>query len=41
MNIIYGAMEGKTQITEINMYSRDAIIVVGYRDLYKTPRKSL
>ena len=28
---IHGAIEGKTQTTEINMYSLDAIIAVGYR----------
>ncbi len=28
---IHGAIEGKTQTTEINMYNLDAIIAVGYR----------
>lgn len=28
---MHGAIEGKTQTTEINMYSLDAIIAVGYR----------
>ena len=41
MNIIHGKKERKTQTTEINMYSLDAIIVVGYRDLCKTTGKAL